>query len=258
MFDPQASYLPNVNPANPGKMIDFLRHRQLIEGYPDQFLPLEAFGCSVVGTSKGGKGPPSVFDGTLFRFALRTEEQAGTSRLSKQAHTVESMREQLGTFAEEAPSMLLFLKNVERLAVYEWSSGAGRSSDGTTNGEPHLLFEVSIANISTELRQRRNFVATVISSHGGKLPPNPAKCDYRVKIVSKSYRWQDGSGSNSTSTNSTTTKASTESWMVCNILGGGKASQLASAPQYAHLKLIPWAGVAGRLSPEEDDDKVSY
>lgn len=82
MFDPQATYLPNVNPANPGKMIDFPRHRQLIDNYPDQFTPLKAFGCDVVG------GTP--FPATLFRFPLRTAKQAETSKLSKQVR--ESMR----------------------------------------------------------------------------------------------------------------------------------------------------------------------
>lgn len=238
MFDPQACYLPNVNPSNPGKMIDFLRHRQLVEGYPDQFLPLEAFGCSIVGEGRrrgdgdgAGRQPPRPFDGTLFRFALRTEDQAGKSRLSKQVHTVETMREQLGLFAQEAPSMLLFLKSVERLSIFEWGS------EGST--QPQCLFEVSIANSAEDLRRRRNFVSGVFASQGGKLPPNPVKCDYRVDIVSKDHR---GSA--------TAKSPSTESWQVCCVLGGGKATQMASTPQYAHMKLIPWGGVAGRLSSE--------
>jgi len=79
MFDPQAAYLPNVNPANPGKMIDYLRHRQVIEAYPDQFRPLcGAFGCDVLASS------PAAFPATLFRFPLRTPAQAKASRLSKQ------------------------------------------------------------------------------------------------------------------------------------------------------------------------------
>jgi sacsin len=80
MFDPQAKYLPNVNPANPGKKIDFLDkvHRQVLQTYADQFKPLRAFGCDVLAPT------PAAFPATLFRFPLRTPAQAEASRLSKQ------------------------------------------------------------------------------------------------------------------------------------------------------------------------------
>lgn len=35
-FDPQAKFLPNVNPANPGKMVDFIKYPETIQRYPDQ------------------------------------------------------------------------------------------------------------------------------------------------------------------------------------------------------------------------------
>lgn len=35
-FDPQAKFLPNVNPANPGKMVDFLQYQDTVRRYSDQ------------------------------------------------------------------------------------------------------------------------------------------------------------------------------------------------------------------------------
>lgn len=35
-FDPQAKFLPNVNPANPGKMVDFIKYPDTVQRYPDQ------------------------------------------------------------------------------------------------------------------------------------------------------------------------------------------------------------------------------
>ncbi|CAN0371358.1 unnamed protein product, partial [Scytosiphon promiscuus] len=35
-FDPQAKFLPNVNPSNPGKMVDFIKYPETIRRYPDQ------------------------------------------------------------------------------------------------------------------------------------------------------------------------------------------------------------------------------
>lgn len=45
------------------------------------------------------------------------------SRLSRQAHGVADMRALLQAFARESAGMLLFLKNVERMSVFEWSPG---------------------------------------------------------------------------------------------------------------------------------------
>ena len=114
MFDPQACHIPNVNPTNPGKLINFVRHPNLLSEYPDQFSPFRAFGCgfdepydvcerpraAVVATSFE---PPhhcstlvvchvGAVQGPIFRFALRSEAQAKSSRLSTRAHSVESMR----------------------------------------------------------------------------------------------------------------------------------------------------------------------
>lgn len=35
-FDPQAKFLPNVNPSNPGKMVDFIEHPETVQRFPDQ------------------------------------------------------------------------------------------------------------------------------------------------------------------------------------------------------------------------------
>ena len=42
MLDPQARFLPDVNPSNPGKMIDFVSNPSVIEKYSDQFSPFKA------------------------------------------------------------------------------------------------------------------------------------------------------------------------------------------------------------------------
>lgn len=73
IFDPHCTYLPNITPQNPGKRIDFVAS-SAADTHPDQFAPYQAFSCNA----------RSYFDGTLFRFPLRTAEQAAKSRISKQ------------------------------------------------------------------------------------------------------------------------------------------------------------------------------
>ena len=81
-FDPQARFLPGVNPANPGKMIDFVQSAGLLAKCPDQFAPLRAFGCDLA----------REYRGTLFRFPLRTAAQAAESKLSRQSYDAASAR----------------------------------------------------------------------------------------------------------------------------------------------------------------------
>src|SRR3546814_19134902 len=49
MFDPQARFLPNVNPSNPGKMVNFVDNSSVVDTLSDQFAPFRAFGCDFRG-----------------------------------------------------------------------------------------------------------------------------------------------------------------------------------------------------------------
>jgi hypothetical protein len=49
MFDPQACHLPDVDPTNPGKLMDFVAHPGMIDTYPALFAPFRAFGCDFKG-----------------------------------------------------------------------------------------------------------------------------------------------------------------------------------------------------------------
>ena len=128
-FDPHATSLPGVNPANPGKMVDFRKNSALVTKFSDQFEPLMAFGCDF----------KREFNGTLFRFPLRTPEQAAVSRISHKGHAPEEAASLLRDLADEASAMLLFLKNLETVEVYEWEPGSSA---------PSLLFESHVANAS--------------------------------------------------------------------------------------------------------------
>ena len=109
MFDPAAKFLPGTGSGNPGKRIDFVS-ANFATTFPDSAAPLQAFGCDMAHS----------FNGTLFRFALRTEEMAAVSGISKQVYSVASMQELLKDLEGEAHLLLLFLKSIETLKIYEW------------------------------------------------------------------------------------------------------------------------------------------
>lgn len=73
-FDPHCKYLPAISAANPGKKINFVAHQTVSTKLADQVAPFHFFGCDT----------RQPFQGTLFRFPLRTQEQADASTISKQ------------------------------------------------------------------------------------------------------------------------------------------------------------------------------
>jgi hypothetical protein len=67
-FDPHCLHLPRVSSTDPGKRIDFTE-ASVAEQYPDQFQPYCVWGNDM----------RRRFDGTVFRFPLRTAQQVGAT-----------------------------------------------------------------------------------------------------------------------------------------------------------------------------------
>ncbi len=73
LFDPHVRHLPNISSTNPGKKINYVENPIPAE-YDDQIMPFRAFGCDM----------RKRYDATLFRFPLRSQQQAAQSSISKQ------------------------------------------------------------------------------------------------------------------------------------------------------------------------------
>lgn len=113
LFDPQGIHLPNVSAANPGKRMDYVSS-SAISLYSDQFLPYCGFGCDM-------RRP---FNGTLFRFPLRSAKQAATSKLSRQVYSENDIISMFNQFYDEAVFSLLFLKSITSIEMYTWDANA--------------------------------------------------------------------------------------------------------------------------------------
>ncbi|KAH8095286.1 hypothetical protein JL720_2576 [Aureococcus anophagefferens] len=159
------------------------------------------------------------YAGTLFRLPLRTEEQAKTSKLSDRHHTAASLAPLLGDVAAQAAEMLLFLKAVERVAVYKWAPGAAK---------PELVHEAAIRDVTPQLRHLR---AAPLRG------PAPATADFALDIADGSDR---------------------QSWVVRGQMGGKTASVLAARAAARGDKLLPWAAVAARLDVAKPFDGRAY
>ena len=80
---------------------------QLLQDYRDQFKPYEdVLDCKI---------SRQYYSGTLFRFPLRNEP----SDLSTKNYTAEKVRKLFHALEKEASVILLFLKNIEEIALFE-------------------------------------------------------------------------------------------------------------------------------------------
>lgn len=122
-FDPHFKHVGTVGGGQnePGKRIKYTprQGQKLITEHGDTFAPFQGmFGLNF----KIG------FEGTLFRFPLRTEAQAQISDISKAAYTAQKAEALITSFCEEAAACLLFLRSVEVVEIYRWSAGAKEST----------------------------------------------------------------------------------------------------------------------------------
>ena len=249
-FDPQCTHLPAVDPSNPGKLIDWSKPAgaALVSKYPNQFAPWTgAFGCNFTGT----------FAGTLFRLPLRTEAAATTSRISSLPATPGGVRALLRTFASEAGSMLLFLKHVETITISEWTRG---------QAQPTRCAVARVSGVRPELRAARAFVVAAAAAEDALIAANskqrpgsasnvpyakPQPRDFALNIEEEQH---SGFGDDPATDSAAALSSSTSKWLICTQLGGGTASSIAAEPVNRHLRLVPFGGIAARLSSSSASD----
>ena len=76
------------------------------------------------------------FDGTLFRFPLRTKKQADTIEINLLCYDNQQMRDLLLMFVHRAGNLRFFTQNVLRVGIYHLHKLGGQ------NPKPSLMFEV--------------------------------------------------------------------------------------------------------------------
>ena len=101
-LDPHCRYLPKASASRPGLKMKFAGS-SLLKHFPDQFKPYMRFGCDM----------RERFEGTLFRFPLRSAEAAACSQIKSSACKASEVEALLHSFREQLGDTLLFLKSVQ-------------------------------------------------------------------------------------------------------------------------------------------------
>ena len=134
ILDPNTSHLGTaINNRKPGMKIDLNKDVRKLQTFRNQFKPFNGvFGCDL----SLDKDDYS-YNGTLFRFPLRTREQAAVSEIRDKCYDDHEMRKLLEMFIEKANTVLLFTQNVFRVGMYFLPKSSGQ------NLQPLLMFQVN-------------------------------------------------------------------------------------------------------------------
>lgn len=124
-----------------GRSIDFLSSN-FQANYPDTLSPFiwEEIDCTM----------KKNFNGTLFRFPLRTIQQAKTSKISTKILSIEELEKEVLAIKEKLEYFLIFLKNIKSIKLYIWETNEkvpkliSSSTINLTNSKyPNLLPQIS-------------------------------------------------------------------------------------------------------------------
>ena len=261
IFDPHTSFLGKAirNIRRPGMKINLNKDVKRRKKFKNQLKPFYGiFGCDLRLEKQDNS-----FDGTLFRFPLRTEDQASLSEIKKLWYNQEQMRELLQMFLHGAENVLLFTQNVLSVGIYHLPNTESQDP------QPTLMFQVtksaSHAGILRELSftftlpptafkltpeemsflQQCNFLQasskSKVLAHGKKV--DPKKFPKSSMIVDVECRLTK-SGSDFFHDGFHTEKAT---WLIVSSMGNGEALKFANDDPC----LLPSAGAAVQLLPTE-------
>ena len=263
IFDPNTFYLRKAikNKSKPGIKIDVNKNPEKKRKFRNQFKPFNGiFGCDLHLNK-----PDNSFPGTLFRFPLRTREQAIRSEIKGVHYDNNQMRELLDIFVRGAKHLPLFTQNVCQLSIFHLPR------ESVEETRPELMFEVtkslSKVGIIRELcvpvdlsRHLRNVSGDVLhlikqciflraSSEVAKyargvkeIDDNLLKSAYTVDITGNVTEF-----GRSFFEYKSEIKSVSEVWFVASSMGRGQAFKFSVNDK----SLLPAAAVAVQLIPQE-------
>ena len=257
IFDPNTFHLGKAirNKNKPGIRLNTNKNAKKLKNFPHQFKPFNGiFGCDL-----SLKNEDNSFHGTLFRFPLRTENQAIKSEVKKLVYDGKQVKELLQLFMKGAGSLLLFTQNVRRVSV------SHLSKEATDASQPTLMFEVT-----KSLRQggiiRKLSMQVDLPPAASNLSKEDKRCLEQCNFLKAATKFVEEAETPSTILgrsgiildiqssvtedgrpffqDTTTLPSGVETWLVASSMGKGEALKFSRGKK----GLIPSAGVAVRLS----------
>ena len=166
----------------------------------------------------------SCYNATLFRFPLRQSDSE--SRITKTCYSPQKVKENLfSSLKVEAPKLLLFLKSVLKVSIYEWDE---------ISNSPSCKFCVSISETMRQYREECYKLAeeydTSSESTTALLSTATTEC-FEEEVSEKQRRKMQ------------------YHWLIINSMGSD-ATELRMLAE--KMKVLPWVGIACPVAVEFD------
>ena len=258
ILDPNTSHLGTaINNRKPGMKIDLNKDVRKLQTFRNQFKPFNGvFGCDLSLDREDYS-----YNGTLFRFPLRTREQAAVSEIRDKCYDDHEMRKLLEMFIEKANTVLLFTQNVFRVGMYFLPKSSGQ------NVQPLLMFQVNKSLAQGGVLRELSFPITLadtshkLNAEQKKLmvQSNFLQASSKVKRLSKSRRVKPSEFPESSivvDVERVLTKfggsffqkkkppgKKRESWLIVSSMGCGESMEFSESDP----SLLPSGGVAVKL-----------
>ena len=263
IFDPHTSFLGKAirNIRRPGMKINLNKDVKRRKKFKNQLKPFYGiFGCDLRLEKQDNS-----FDGTLFRFPLRTKDQASASEIKKLWYNQEQMRELLQMFLHGAENVLLFTQNVLSVGIYHLPNTESQDP------QPTLMFQVTKSASHAGILRELSFTFTLPPT-AFKLTPEEMsflqQCNY-LQASSKSKMLARGKkvdakklpkSSMIVDVECRLTKSGSDffhdgfhsekaTWLIVSSMGNGQALKFANDDPC----LLPSAGAAVQLLPTESN-----
>ncbi|KAK3098209.1 hypothetical protein FSP39_017235, partial [Pinctada imbricata] len=151
-FDPHRKFLRDAfqSEQSTGILLD-LSQSQLMANFRDQFQPF----VNVFGFHPQQEHTRCVFNGTIFRFHLRTKKQAKESGICRVHYTRNEMIKLLRMLFESAGNLLLFTQNVQEVSLHYLQNGSTNPDDDMV-----LVFKIRKEEIFQPPLDTRNILTT--------------------------------------------------------------------------------------------------
>ena len=225
-FDPHGAAIPGTSRQEPGREWN-LASGKWYENYPDFMKVYEPGGLQFGDTN---------FQGTLFRLPLRTPVQAQSSEIRKQPFTESNINELLAELIQSGEEMLLFLKSVQEIHVYEIPANEDKRQE---------ILKIITKNHQQVAEARQKILKAI--------PDNPETLiklcrDNPTALVLVSYHHEIETISHERTVKST--------WRVVGIIRIDEGDELAKVIEAMHQsreKVLPWVGAAARINFSSTD-----
>ena len=259
IFDPNTFYLGKAirNKNKPGIKIDTNRNTKKLRKFRNQFKPFNGiFGCDL-----NLDKVDNSYQGTLFRFPLRSKEQAVRSEIKQRDYDCMQIKELFELFIRGAGSLLLFTQNVRCVSIFHLAN------DCTERPKPMKIFEVT-KSLSKAGIVRKLSSPVVLPPAAENLSAEDQffwrQCNFLRASSDVVKHKSDAINSNTVllscaltmDINSTVTEygrrffenkvhlpSDVETWLVVSSMGKGKAMEFLEKDK----RLLPSAGVAVKL-----------